>query len=46
MIFSELHEIMVNKVTFVGFRRDNRPPGSAPGPLAVDTQHSGGLFSE
>jgi len=33
MIFSELHKIMMNKVSFVSFRggdRHNRPPGSAP----------------
>ena len=26
MFFSELHEIMVNKVTFVGFKGVHRPP--------------------
>jgi len=34
MLFSELYEITVNKVTFIGFRvgdRSNRLPGSAPG---------------
>jgi len=25
MLFSELYNIMVNKVTFVGFRGDDRP---------------------
>jgi len=42
MLISELHKIMVNKVTLVGFRgsnRPNRPLGSAP---AVD--EVGGLL--
>jgi len=30
MLFSELYKIMVNKVTLVGFRGVDRPPGSAP----------------
>jgi len=30
MLFSELYEIMVKKVTFVGFRRGDRPPAHAP----------------
>jgi len=33
MLFSELHKIVVNEVTFAGFRggdRPNRPPGSDP----------------
>ena len=25
MLFSELHKIVVNKITFVGFRGDDRP---------------------
>jgi len=29
MLFSELHKIMVNKVTFVAFRGVITPPGSA-----------------
>jgi len=50
MLFSELYEIIVNRVTFVGFKEDDRPnrppPGSNAGPQTVDSQHSGGLFSE
>jgi len=33
MLLSELYKIVVNKVTFVGFRvgyRPNQPPGYAP----------------
>jgi len=37
---------MANKVTFVGFRGSIAPTGSAPGPQTVESQHSGGLFSE
>jgi len=37
---------MVNKVTFVGFSGMIAPLGSAPGPQTVDSQYSGGLFSE
>jgi len=44
--FSELYKIMVNKVTFVGFRGVIVPLGSAPGLQTVDSQYSGGLFSE
>jgi len=29
MLFSDLHKIMVNKVTFIVFTGGNRPPGSA-----------------
>jgi len=29
-LFSELHEIMVNKVTLVSFRRGDRPPLDPP----------------
>jgi len=49
MLFLELYEIMVNKIIFVGFRGVNSPIfplGSAPGPQTVDSQYSGGLFSE
>ena len=39
MLFSELYKIMVNKVTFMGFRggdRPNRPPsGPAPGSTLI-----------
>jgi len=31
MLFSELWKIMVNKVTFLGFRESDRRPGSASG---------------
>jgi len=30
MLFSELYKIIVNKVTFLGFRGAIAPPGSAP----------------
>jgi len=30
MLFSELYKIMVKKVTFLGFRGGDRPPGSTP----------------
>jgi len=30
MLFFELYKIMVNKVTFVGFRGTIAPPGSGP----------------
>jgi len=44
MLFSELYKIMVEKVTFVGFRGgDPTPPGSAPDSISVfrlDLLHS------
>jgi len=49
MLFSELYEIMVNKVTFVGLGGVVAPIvllGSALGPQTVDSQYGGGLFSE
>ena len=33
MLFSELHKIMVKKVTSVGFRGDDRPNRSSLDPL-------------
>ena len=46
--FSELYEIMVNKVTFVGFRgviAPIAPLEPAPGLQTVDSKYSGGLLS-
>jgi len=38
MLFSELHKIVVNKITFVGFREDDRPnrPLDLPLPQTTD----------
>jgi len=41
MFSSELYKIMVNKITFIGFKggdRSNRPPGSAPAGNCTATQ--------
>jgi len=38
MLFSELEKIMVNKVTFLGFRGENRLPGPDPEPSS-DSLH-------
>ena len=46
MLFSELYKIMVNKVTFVGFRGGDRhnPPSLDPPPDCTP-KHVGGPFS-
>ena len=42
MLFSESHKIMMNKITFVGFREGDRlncpPPGSVPAQVTVDNR--------
>jgi len=35
MLFSEVHKIVVNKVTFIGFRRDDRPTRAFTGIRAI-----------